>query len=114
MAPPVGVEPTYARLEFGCLIHSAKAGRVPAFTMRAMGLCAWAIPQARVLPSTIWRRLLAYRGWVLLQPSANFDPMPVSPSFLRPCTQGFSGLRRYDASPPMAISNEMFRRDATP
>jgi len=30
--------------------------------------------------------------------------MPMSPSFLRPCAQGFSGLRRYDAPPPMAFS----------
>lgn len=88
--------------------------RVPALTMRAMGLCAWAIAPGSRVPYVIWRRLLAYRGWVLLQPSANFEPMPVSPSFLRPCVQGFSGLRRYDASPPMAVSYVLFRRNATP
>lgn len=62
--------------------------RVPAFTMRAMGLCAWAIAPGSRVPYVIWRRLLAYRGWALLQPSANFEPMPVSPSFLRPRAQG--------------------------
>lgn len=39
------------------------------------------------------------------QPSGNFVPMPMSPGFLRPFTQGFRAVSRYSSSsPPMAFS----------
>lgn len=58
--------------------------------------------QVRYCRLCVWRRLLAYRGWVLLQPSGNFGPMPISPGFLRPCAKGWICRGLAGAEAPLA------------
>lgn len=68
--------------------------------MSGMGLCALRLAYFLVVFGAVSR----LAGVGTPKPSGNLEPMPISPGFLRPCTQGFSDSRRYDALLPMAFS----------